>query len=750
MGGTKRSSASEAHEASKRRAPYAPRACDACRRRKGRCNGQKPCGYCLGRVMECCYSHNPEERRSNAAQNNQDAQDQAPKPADWAPNAIQSLTDLVATLQGQLNAIAAHTNVFPAGNGSLDNLEGMEPISLKQVQSFPVSGMLPVPTIPPAVSKRISQRFYGPTSPDYSFKAAQRRVQQMEGSDTSPSGQTVSTLDDDQSEDDEETSPSVTGQIANAHLMGHVRSTAPLQFLALFTRHEAMRLIKVYHEAIGELHPICDIDKLLEQMEWLYSWSNGTREEIDPTVDEDTILILNLVLSIALCAEEASKSFAAGALYNSYRDLVVARQSTPAVNVRHVIIAILEGFFHFYMCSPRLAWRMIGLAGRIAMEMGFHSLDVCKKYIQTDRQRAEVAIISCTIVILDRQWSAATGLRPNFQTSDFEMAQASLVNAPYLKAMMAFTLVSDNFNEPIARAARGNMYVDDDGLEVAAFQIKQWRKRALENHNFIHPNEWSDSTPKPPAWTLVLYLRSIAVQGILLRSFFLANPDVTDMKKIKIGLKLVSDSIGVLSILDKTTNIYRLQHPHFQHFLSTSCALLFLIVAYTEHKRAMSSPEFPNDYAETVGSNFEAALKLSAAYRRTFRQSHKLWKRIIAMKEPLIRLSILPNEARREGKAEFSGPAAVTEVPIDQRSQSSEMSLKPSDPGSSSILDPVITDEDWVEFDMQCGPQRSNLMGALPAAIADSDSTMDVLDPLFLDWPMYAAPTQRFFSESTF
>jgi hypothetical protein len=419
---------------------------------------------------------------------------------------------------------------------------------------------------------------------------------------------------------------------------------------------------------------------------------------------------------------------------------------------------------------------MIGLAGRIAMEMGFHSLDVCKEYIQTDRQRAEVAIISCTIVILDRQWSAATGLRPNFQTSDFEMAQASLVgtdprrslrgldrplarwtnsslqqvDTPYLKAMMAFTLVSDNFNEPIARAARGNMYVDDDGLEVAAFQIKQWRKRALENHNFIHPNEWSDSTPKPPAWTLVLYLRSIAVQGILLRSFFLANPDVTDMKKIKIGLKLVSDSIGVLSILDKTTNIYRLQHPHFQHFLSTSCALLFLIVAYTEHKRATSSPEFPNDYAETVGSNFEAALKLSAAYRRTFRQSHKLWKRIIAMKEPLIRLGILPNEARCEGKAAFSGPVAVTEVPIDQRSQSSEMSLKPSNTGSSSMLDPVITDEDWVEFDMQCGPQRSNLMGALPAAIADSDSTMDVLDPLFLDWPMYAAPTQRFFSESTF
>lgn len=85
------------------------------------------------------------------------------------------------------------------------------------------------------------------------------------------------------------------------------------------------------------------------------------------------------------------------------------------------------------MCNPCLAWRIIGVAGRIVMEMGLHSAEVCKQSLVTSQQRIEVAIISCTLLILDRQWSAATGLRPNFQFSDFEMAQVALVRlAPSL------------------------------------------------------------------------------------------------------------------------------------------------------------------------------------------------------------------------------------------------------------------------------------------------------------------------------
>lgn len=70
---------------------------------------------------------------------------------------------------------------------------------------------------------------------------------------------------------------------------------------------------------------------------------------------------------------------------------------------------------------------MCGLAGHMAMELGLHSRDVAQHSLKDDRQRAEVATMTCSLVVLDRQWSAAAGLPDNFKGGDFDMARASLV-----------------------------------------------------------------------------------------------------------------------------------------------------------------------------------------------------------------------------------------------------------------------------------------------------------------------------------
>lgn len=315
--------------------------------------------------------------------------------------------------------------------------------------------------------------------------------------------------------------------------------------------------------------------------------------------------------------------------------------------------------------------------------------------------------------------------------------------------MMVFTLMGDNFNEPITKAAQGKTYVNDDSLEVTAFQVKQWQKRALEKHNFTHPSIWGSLVEKPASWTLVLYLRANTVIAILLRSFFLANPAKIDVKKIKRGLDVVSDSIDVLSILDETSDMYRVQHPHLQHFLSSSCALLFLIVAYTEHRKAKSSFGFPEDYAETVKKNFEAALKLSAAYRNSFRQSHKLWKRIIDLKEPLARLGILPCDNESKEMKVPNEPAAAALPAGEEPSQTHETAVQPF--GAEPPVHPMpSTANHWGDFELQCEmqPSRLNFVGALPAAIVGDENAMDVIDPLFLDWPV--CTPQSFFSEIMF
>lgn len=66
---------------------------------------------------------------------------------------------------------------------------------------------------------------------------------------------------------------------------------------------------------------------------------------------------------------------------------------------------------------------MCGLAGRVLMELGLHRQDVARHVLSTDEQWAEYTIIATSALVLDRQWSAATGLPTNFSNSDFDLLE---------------------------------------------------------------------------------------------------------------------------------------------------------------------------------------------------------------------------------------------------------------------------------------------------------------------------------------
>lgn len=71
---------------------------------------------------------------------------------------------------------------------------------------------------------------------------------------------------------------------------------------------------------------------------------------------------------------------------------------------------------------------MCGIAGRVLMELGFHNGDVSRHVLDSEAERTETSIIMCSVVTLDRQWSASTGLPSNFQHSSFEPLPKSSVS----------------------------------------------------------------------------------------------------------------------------------------------------------------------------------------------------------------------------------------------------------------------------------------------------------------------------------
>lgn len=61
------------------------------------------------------------------------------------------------------------------------------------------------------------------------------------------------------------------------------------------------------------------------------------------------------------------------------------------------------------------------------MELGLHCDNVAQQNHETEEQETQLVTLSCTLLVLDRQWSAGIGLPSNFKETDFDMAQVSRV-----------------------------------------------------------------------------------------------------------------------------------------------------------------------------------------------------------------------------------------------------------------------------------------------------------------------------------
>ncbi len=89
---------------------------------------------------------------------------------------------------------------------------------------------------------------------------------------------------------------------------------------------DALRLLQVYHECVGVLHPIVDVESLVQQCK--VAWHSAQ----NPALDRPSTLgftedqaHLKMVLAIALLAEGGGSDSTATKIYNDLQ-LAIARQ----------------------------------------------------------------------------------------------------------------------------------------------------------------------------------------------------------------------------------------------------------------------------------------------------------------------------------------------------------------------------------------------------------------------------------------
>lgn len=301
--------------------------------------------------------------------------------------------------------------------------------------------------------------------------------------------------------------------------------------------------------------------------------------------------------------------------------------------------------------------------------------------------------------------------------------------------MLSFILISDRFGEPISRAAKGERYTDDDAFELLNFQIDQWRKKAVGNYTLSEYRTWhTNPSARPPTWAILLNLRAESVRSQLLKPFFFSESDIEITKNhLRAATELVYDICHVLYMLDNFTDIYRKQHPYFQHILACTSGLAFLVIAFLKQNKTTVLANLEPDLVDSLGGSFLMAECVTLNHAKRSRPARRLAKRLVEMRRILLSLGLLKGPATGASEEETLANTSKS-IPRESFIPQPEM----VDLQSQSGYTPPMYDaniSDGFGFN-------------IPPTLADTDVIMGWTDSLRLQWPI--GDVSHMFSESSF
>lgn len=113
--------------------------------------------------------------------------------------------------------------------------------------------------------------------------------------------------------------------------------------LLMLGQEEALRLVEIFHDAVGILYPCVDLNAVRTYITEFYQ--NGIVDNMSP-IDEDwfyarDIQVLKIILATALLAESHGESPHAAKLANSVQDKFAGRLKIATVDMKELLILTL-------------------------------------------------------------------------------------------------------------------------------------------------------------------------------------------------------------------------------------------------------------------------------------------------------------------------------------------------------------------------------------------------------------------------
>ncbi|KAL8849644.1 MAG: hypothetical protein Q9221_005411 [Calogaya cf. arnoldii] len=616
----KRKDGSEAPTRTKRNR-YISIACNECKRRKIRCNGQMPCQRCGNLTLPCVYAPNccsTGFRDSNEFQ--------------AMNNTIQSLQDQVQRLYGELNA---SQNVQQNSNASPYPDPSSYPHQPSMAQTQPQGPYHA--TSPGAGPSRVRhRRFQGPTSS--AFNIAKSSLQTM--------GVTDPSLTEGQVQDYEDPTSSHQRHASNP--------LEPSQYakdpIWIISKDEAIRLCQVYDEEIGIMYPMLDMDRIVKNADKLFTFTEaatktGLIDRSMPSADSmhgPEIDTLKMILATALVLEGGGQSDLGSALFDTVKGSCESKLGeTPDIGGLRLLVIMAQ--YRFQQGDDFQAYRAIGLAARLSYEVGLHRNNILHRDFADHDERSWAVKLFWSIFVLDRRWSFGTGLPFAIQDGDIDPSLPEPDDStPCLTAMIAYSRIASKVWRSIMGPVGAGGEVEEKTMTYLDFQILDWQSQIPDSLRFcptprVDVPDIGASSRAQRRLQVLLYLRANQMRILIYRPVLHSATSIMENRhQAGVVVEVAKDTVRVLTRLNQTTDIYRTQQVCFNHFLVSALAALFLAVSHA-----------PVEFNQSVRDEFYMAIDLVRGFSASY-VSRRLWETIKGLKEVGPRLGLVSRPALSE------------------------------------------------------------------------------------------------------
>ena len=246
---------------------------------------------------------------------------------------IASLQEQVDNLYANINAMRGDPNL--AIGDSLTYPRPSERSMSMSQHSNQHSGSMDSPGVNRPKSTPKQHRFQGPTSSAFSLDVAKTTLHNM-GYPPLEDGDDGPTRDDTPLG-----SPPPRVPLASIH-----PSKDPLW---LFSKEEAIRLVKIYEEEMGIMYPFVDIDAIVVHTTNLYSFLDAAQRSGlaqmtlpgEDGVSDENSCVLKMVLACALMVEGSGQSEMGVRLFSSVRNVADNFLYAEAIDLKNLPLLVL-------------------------------------------------------------------------------------------------------------------------------------------------------------------------------------------------------------------------------------------------------------------------------------------------------------------------------------------------------------------------------------------------------------------------